>query len=85
MSLGLLGAYDSDSCSSSSSSEEEYEARRVVAKVPLSNPFAQKGTVAKTLPRPSFMVEQEDVKTEMKSVENSVFKNPFKVKEDNLI
>lgn len=79
MSLGLLGAYASSSDDSSSSEEEEIQVQK--PKKLLSNPFSSSED-AKVLPRPSFMVEQEDVKTEMEPVENSVFKNPFRIKED---
>jgi len=90
MSLGLLGAYissDSDSSSEdeSKSNEKHYEDELKNKKIAFSNPFNNGGsTEAQTLPRPSFMVEQKDVKSELSStvVENSVFKNPFRVKED---
>lgn len=55
-------------------------------KIAFSNPFNNAGstTEAKTLPRPSFMVQQGDLKFELieTEVENLVFKNPFRVKED---
>ena len=90
MSLGLLGAYissDSDDSSSedeSKISDEKNESKN--KKTAFSNPFnnGAAGSDAKTLPRPSFMVEQADVKSELSTtiVENSVFKNPFRIKED---
>lgn len=83
MSLGLLGAYISSD--SSSDSEEEQIEKKPVSKGVLSNPFTSgsASASAKVLPRPSFMVEQEEVKTELTGgVENSVFQNPFRAKED---
>lgn len=91
MSLGLLGAYISSDSDSSSDDEESKNIANPSEdlknkKVAFSNPFnnGALGTEAKTLPRPSFMVEQKDVKSELSStvVENSVFKNPFRIKED---
>jgi len=88
MSLGLLGAYiSSDSDDSSSEDESKIsEDKSKNKKAAFSNPFnnGAAGSDAKTLPRPSFMVEQADVKSELSAtiVENSVFKNPFRIKED---
>ena len=88
MSLGLLGAYiSSDSDDSSSEDESKIsEDKSKNKKTAFSNPFnnGAAGSDAKTLPRPSFMVEQADVKSELSTtiVENSVFKNPFRIKED---
>lgn len=86
MSLGLLGAYiSSDSSSDSEDEHVEQEQKPAAPKAVLSNPFTSgsASSSAKVLPRPSFMVEQEDVKTELVGgVENSVFQNPFRAKED---
>lgn len=93
MSLGLLGAYiSSDSDDSSSEDESKVNNEKIEdtkannKKIAFSNPFNNAGSTveAKTLPRPSFMVQQEDVKSELSAtvVENSVFKNPFRIKED---
>lgn len=70
----------SSSDSSSSSSDDEVEKPREKAKAILNNPFAS--AEAKTMPRPSFMVEQEEIKSNAHCRENSVFQNPFRVKED---
>jgi len=94
MSLGLLGAYISSDSDNSDSSDDESkvnndkneDTKANNKKIAFSNPFNNAGstTEAKTLPRPSFMVQQEDVKSELSDtvVENSVFKNPFRIKED---
>ena len=85
MSLGLLGAYNSSS-DSSSDSEEDATPDSPPKKVSLSNPFNNPGAKneAKILPRPSFMVEQEDLAADKskKTHENSVFSNPFRARED---
>ena len=89
-----LGAYISFDSENSDSSEdkckvkndENKDTKANNKKIAFSNPFNNAGstTEAKTLPRPSFMVEQKDVKSELSEtvVENSVFKNPFRAKED---
>jgi len=91
MSLGLLGAYISSDSEDSDSSDNESnvnneDTKANNKKIAFSNPFNNAGSTAeaKTLPRPSFMVQQEDVKSELSAtvVENSVFKNPFRIKED---
>jgi len=86
MSLGLLGGYVSTS-DSSSDSEDEFKKRKEQSsceKKVLSNPFltSSQSTENKILPRPSFLVEQSDMKCELSPVENSVFNNPFRVRED---
>ena len=87
MSLGLLGAYNSSSESDSSSdSEKDANPDPPPKKVSLSNPFnnPEVKNEAKILPRPSFMVEQEDLAADKskKTHENSVFSNPFRARED---
>lgn len=76
MSLGLLGTYDS-----SSSSSEEEEREQPIPQT-LSNPFASNSSSLARLPKPSFMVETEDKISSSVKVQNSVFNNPFRDKED---
>ena len=78
--LGLLGAYISDSSSTSDSDSEEQITPNRSIKETLKNPFNNEE--AKILPRPSFMVKPEEKISGSKPVENSVFKNPFRVAED---
>jgi len=81
--LGLLGAYISDSSGSDSDSDNESSDQNNESnskKATLRNPFNNEA--AKILPRPSFMVEPEEKISGSKPVENSVFKNPFRVAED---
>ena len=80
--LGLLGAYISDSSTSGSDSDNESEQinDNQSKKATLKNPFNNEE--AKILPRPSFMVKPEEKISGSKPVENSVFKNPFRVAED---
>lgn len=83
MSLGLLGAYVSSD--SESTSEDEDHGTQQKTKPVLTNPFMSsvQCPTSTILPRPSFMVQQEDFKKDTsKVVENSVFQNPFRVKED---
>ena len=85
MSLGLLGAYQSSSSSSSSSEGEQEENNREEEKKRplLSNPFGGGGS--STLPKPSFMQDTKDFKTNpahSAASSTSVFSNPFKVKEE---
>jgi len=84
MSLLGLSAYVSSSSEEDDSSDEEEASKKVSSskKISLVNPFNE-GKEAKVLPRPSFMVEQQDVlKDKSKTHENSVFNNPFRAKED---
>jgi len=84
MSLLGLSAYVSSSSEEDDSSEEEEASKKVSSskKISLVNPFNE-GKEAKVLPRPSFMVEQQDLlKDKSKTHENSVFNNPFRAKED---
>jgi len=81
MSLGLLGAYDSDSESGSESDREDDVPERTTTEPvleALANPFGANGSV---LPKPSFMQEQERLQPSVKS-DSSVFSNPFRDKED---
>ena len=89
MSLGLLGAYLSDSDSDSDGDEDQVgegdEGEAVQDKVEvretLANPFLSRGTVTNSwLPKPSFMQETEKVSGV--KFDNSVFSNPFRAKED---
>ena len=77
MSLGLLGAYDSDS-ESGSESDREDDVPEPTPTEPvleaLANPFGANGSV---LPKPSFMQEQERLQPSVKS-DSSVFSNPFR-------
>jgi len=82
MSLGLLGAYESDIEDSEyeSSGEEDVpknEDREEGPVEALANPF---GTVA-SLPQPSFMQEQHGSVSGLK-FDSSVFSNPFRDKEE---
>ena len=86
MSLGLLGAYNSSSSSSSSSGSDEELDKNIdekeEPKEKLKNPFLS--SAVNNL-RPSYMVEAEDLgKNKGKAVagEDSVFSNPFRVKEE---
>jgi len=84
MSLLGLSAYVSSSSEEDDSSDEEEASKKVSSskKISLVNPFNE-GKEAKVLPRPSFMVEQQDLlKDKSKTHENSVFNNPFRAKED---
>jgi len=84
MSLLGLSAYVSSSSEEDDSSDEEEASKKVSSskKISLVNPFKE-GKEAKVLPRPSFMVEQQDLlKDKSKTHENSVFNNPFRAKED---
>ena len=76
MSLGLLGAYDSDSESGSESDREDDVPESTTEPVleALVNPFGANGSV---LPKPSFMQEQERLQPSVKS-DSSVFSNPFR-------
>ena len=88
--LGLAAAYDSDSDSNNSEEESEVKAevkqvKREEAKTKtepvrevLANPFLTTRTVVNV--KPSFMQETEKI-TGVK-FDNSVFKNPFRAKED---
>jgi len=90
MSLGLLGAYLSDSDSDVDSEEggeghekqEQGEEEKSEVKETLVNPFLKGSSSGSTnwLPKPSFMQEAEKV-TGIK-FDNSVFSNPFRAKED---
>jgi len=84
MSLLGLSAHVSSSSEEDDSSDEEEASKKVSSskKISLVNPFNE-GKEAKVLPRPSFMVEQQDLlKDKSKTHENSVFNNPFRAKED---
>ena len=84
MSLLGLSAYVSSSSETDTSSDEEEASKKALSpkKVSLGNPFND-GKEAKVLPRPSFMVEQQDLlKGKSETHENSVFNNPFRAKED---
>jgi len=89
MSLGLLGAYLSDSDSDSEggedhggdkdkSEDEGHDNNQVTER--LSNPFLSRGLSTNWLPKPSYMQEEEKVSGV--KFDNSVFSNPFRAKED---
>lgn len=81
MSLGLLGAYISSSSDSESDSQDEIQDKEVSPKkpaVPLQNPFNNPEVAKVQLPKPSFMQEQVEKIEGKSTVENSVFKNPFR-------
>jgi len=81
MSLGLLGAYISSSESDSESEDQDEVQDKEVSspKKPLQNPFNSPEVAKVQLPKPSFMQEQvEKIQGRSTSVENSVFKNPFR-------
>merc|ERR1712112_676708 len=88
MSLGLLGAYLSDSDSDSDQDQDEDEEDRVEkgnepeARITLANPFLTGSSSGSSnwLPKPSFMQETEKVSG--LKFDNSVFSNPFRAKED---
>jgi len=89
MSLGLLGAYLSDSDDSDDDSCDEGEAKQEIVKESkpevketLANPFLSGRSSGSTswLPKPSFMQEAEKVSGV--KFDNSVFSNPFRAKED---
>jgi len=80
MSLLGLSAYVSSSSDTDSSSDEE-ASKKVDSKNVFPNPFND-GKEAKVLPRPSFMVEQQDLLNKANTHEKSVFNNPFRAKED---
>lgn len=80
MSLLGLSAYVSSSSETDSSSDEE-ASKKVDSKNVFPNPFND-GKEAKVLPRPSFMVEQQDLLNKANTHEKSVFNNPFRAKED---
>eukprot|EP00092_Neocalanus_flemingeri_P008110 GFUD01008750.1.p1 GENE.GFUD01008750.1~~GFUD01008750.1.p1 ORF type:complete len:205 (+),score=71.80 GFUD01008750.1:421-1035(+) len=92
MSLGLLGAYLSDSDSDSEDGEdhggegegdhEQAGQDKTVVRETLANPFLSRGTGSgrNWLPKPSFMQETEKVSGV--KFDNSVFSNPFRAKED---
>lgn len=80
MSLLGLSAYVSSSSDTDSSSDEE-ASKKVDSKNVFPNPFND-GKEAKVLPRPSFMVEQQDLLNKANIHEKSVFNNPFRAKED---
>jgi len=91
MSLGLLGAYLSDSDSDADSDEgcdeqgkqEPGEGdEKSEVKETLANPFLKGSSSGSTnwLPKPSFMQEAEKVSGI--KFDNSVFSNPFRAKED---
>ena len=80
MSLLGLSAYVSSSSETDSSSDEE-ASKKVDSKNVFPNPFND-GKEAKVLPRPSFMVEQQDLLNKSNTHEKSVFNNPFRAKED---
>ena len=94
MSLGLLGAYLSDSDSDSDQEQDEDEEDRVEkgdedqkaneseARITLANPFLTGSSSGSSnwLPKPSFMQETEKVSG--LKFDNSVFSNPFRAKED---
>lgn len=94
MSLGLLGAYSSSSSSSDNDSDEEKDIKEKIdqqddkeEETLLSNPFSDKNHGNSTIPKPSFMVETEDLTKNKPSVStstlnSSVFNNPFRDKED---
>ena len=78
MSLGLLGAYISSSESDSEDQDEVQDKEVSSPKKPLQNPFNSPEVAKVQLPKPSFMQEQVEIKGRSTSVENSVFKNPFR-------
>jgi len=92
MSLGLLGAYLSDSDSDSDQDEDEEDrvekgddgqkANEPEARITLANPFLTGSSSGSSnwLPKPSFMQETEKVSG--LKFDNSVFSNPFRAKED---
>jgi len=93
MSLGLLGAYLSDSDSDDDDDDKgqlgEKEAKQDIVKESklevretLANPFLSGRSSGSTswLPKPSFMQETEKVSGV--KFDNSVFSNPFRAKED---
>lgn len=91
MSLGLLGAYMSDSDESNSESDQEDGVEKETDEKPeeeseiretLANPFltGSSSGSANWLPKPSFMQETEKVSGI--KFDNSVFSNPFRAKED---
>lgn len=87
MSLGLLGAYVSDSEDSEDSDsdtqlpfpQKEVEEHLDLPSEMLDNPFGASSSVV-SLPKPSFM--QEVVQVQDVKFDNSVFSNPFRDKED---
>jgi len=90
MSLGLLGAYLSDSDSDKDSDEgceghekqEQGENEKSEVRETLVNPFLRGSSsgASNWLPKPSFMQEAEKVSGI--KFDNSVFSNPFRAKED---
>jgi len=92
MSLGLLGAYLSDSDSDSDGdeghrgeeqvAEKRAEEKKLEVMETLANPFLSGSSSKSTnwLPKPSFMQESEKVSGV--KFDNSVFSNPFRAKED---
>ena len=95
MSLGLLGAYLSDSDDSDSDSgddqghggegevkQEIFKESKTKVRETLANPFLSGRSSGSTswLPKPSFMQEAEKVSGV--KFDNSVFSNPFRAKED---
>ena len=88
MSLGLLGAYLSDSDSDQDEEDrvekgdEDQKANEPEARITLANPFLTGSSSGSSnwLPKPSFMQETEKVSG--LKFDNSVFSNPFRAKED---
>jgi len=84
MSLGLLGAYESDiEDSENETSDEDVPKDEASEEEPieaLANPFGGDGTLA-SLPQPSFMQEQHGSVSGLK-FDSSVFSNPFRDKEE---
>ena len=80
MSLGLLGAYESDiEDSENETSDEDVPKDEASEEEPieaLANPFGGDGTLA-SLPQPSFMQEQHGSVSGLK-FDSSVFSNPFR-------
>lgn len=88
MSLGLLGAYSSGSDDSDSENEDPsppdaLPAATALEPVPLTldNPFGSSSSASMLLPKPSFMQEQQGKISGLK-LDNSIFSNPFRDKED---
>jgi len=89
MSLGLLGAYLSDSESEGDDEihgekdkeHEEEDKAKTEVKERLTNPFLSRGGLSTTwLPKPSYMQQEEKVSGV--KFDNSVFSNPFRARED---
>lgn len=93
--MGLLGDYGSDSDGSSDDSDREISSKEVPISKPvplppafeavkLDNPFGGVGKVGSVIPKPSFLQEQHSSVVSSVSFDSgtSVFRNPFRDKED---